>query len=121
MWEDARRRVNELFFRDEIELYRNDISIDSIGEEHEEEILVGTYACNIQNDAASITSNVSGKSISQTLRISLVKGVMLEDTYTYKIRITRARLQFNDKFLKVVGFQEGQISTVLTVAREVLV
>lgn len=121
MWSTARKIVADTFFKDEIELYRNDIQVDSIGEEHEVEVLVGTYKCNLQYDPTSVTSNVSGKDISQTMRISLAKGLPLDNSFTYKVKIKQARLRFDDKFWKVQSWQESQISTVLYVSREVLV
>ena len=121
MWDQARKIVDDTFFRDEIELYRNDIREDSIGEEHEVEVLVGTYKCNLQYAPTLVTSNVSGKDISQTMRISLAKDFPLDHSYTYKVKIKQARIRFDDKFWKVESWQESQISTVLNVSREVLV
>jgi len=121
MWSTARKIVADTFFKDEIELYRNDIQVDSIGEEHEVEVLVGTYKCNLQYDPSLVTSDVSGKDISQTMRISLAKGLPLDSSFTYKVKIKRARIRFDDKFWKVQSWQESQISTVLYVSREVLV
>lgn len=121
MWDEARKIVADTFFKDEIELYRNDIQEDSIGEEHEVEVLVGTYKCNLQYDPASVTLGVSGKDISQTMRISLAKDFPLDSSYTYKVKIKKARIRFDDKFWKVQSWQESQISTVLNVVREVLV
>lgn len=121
MWDEARKIVADTFFKDEIELYRNDIQEDSIGEEHEVEVLVGTYKCNLQYAPTSVTSSVSGKDISQTMRISLAKDFPLDNAYTYKVKIKKARIQFDDKFWKVQSWQESQISTILNVVREVLV
>lgn len=121
MWDEARKIVADTFFKDEIELYRNEIQEDSIGEEHEVEVLVGVYRCNLQYELASVTSSVSGKDISQIMRISLAKDLPLDNSYTYKVKIKRARIQFDDKFWKVQSWQESQISTVLYVVREVLV
>lgn len=121
MWDEARKIVAYTFFKDEIELYRNEIQEDSIGEEHEVEVLVGTFKCNLQYAPASVTSNVSGKDISQTMRISLAKDLPLDYSSTYKVKIKKARIQFDDKFWKVESWQESQISTVLYVTREVLV
>ena len=121
MWDEARKIVDDTFFKDEIELYRNDIQEDNIGEEHEVEVLVGTYKCNLQYAPTEVTSNVSGKDISQTMRISLAKDFPLDHSYTYKVKIKQARIRFEDKFWKVESWQESQISTVLNVSREVLV
>ena len=119
--DEARKIVADTFFQDEIELYRNEIQVDSIGEEHEVEVLVGTFKCNLQYAPASVTTNVSGKDISQTMRISLAKDFSLDNSFTYKVRIKKARIQFDDRFWKVQSWQESQISTVLYVTREVLV
>lgn len=121
MWDEARKIVADTFFKDEIELYRNEIQEDSIGEEYEVEVLLGTFKCNLQYEPASVTSNVSGKDISQTMRISLAKDFPLDTSYTYKVKIKQARIQFDDKFWRVQSWQESQISTVLYVVREVLV
>lgn len=121
MWGEARKIVDDTFFKDEIELYRNDIQEDSIGEEYEVEVLVGTYKCNLQYAPTMVTSDVSGKDISQTMRISLAKDFPLDYSYTYKVKVKQARIRFDDKFWKVQSWQESQISTVLNVSREVLV
>ena len=121
MWENAKKIIDETFFHDEIELYRNSIETDSIGEEHEVEVLVGTYKCNLQYDPTSVQFDVSGKAVAQTMRISLAKGVDLTYLHTYKVKIKLARLEFDNTFWKVVSWTESQISTVLNVSREVKV
>ena len=121
MWDEARKIVDDTFFKDEIELYRNDIQEDSIGEEHEVEVLVGNYKCNLQYAPSVIKFDVSGKDISQTLRISLAKDFPLDNSYTYKVKIKHARIRFDEALWKVDSWQESQISTVLNVSREVLV
>jgi len=121
MWDEARKIVDDTFFKDEIELYRNDIQEDSIGEEYEVEVLVGTYKCNLQYAPTEVTSDVSGKDIRQTMRISLAKDFPLDNSYTYKVKVKQARIRFDNKFWKVQSWRESQISTVLNVSREVLV
>ncbi len=121
MWEKARDTVKETFFHDEIELYKNEINVNSIGEETETEQLVGTYKCNLQYAPTDITSAEGGKSIGQTLRISLAKDFPIDYDHTYKVKIKTARIQFDDQFWKVDNWQESQISTVINAVREVAV
>lgn len=119
MWEQARRAVAETFFKDSVELYEDRLSLNEIGEEIAEPVLVGTHSCNIENSASSNKEGESGVSTPQTLRISLSKTVPLDYDKTYRIKIKTARIKFKDEWWKVLGWVEGQISTVISASREV--
>lgn len=121
MWEEARQLVRDTFFKDEIEVYRNEIVTDYIGEELEQEVLIGTFKCNLQYDPTQPKYDVSGRDISHTMRISVDKSVPVDSKYTYKIKITVARLKFDTSYWRVNSWQEGQISTILLVTKEVRV
>jgi hypothetical protein len=120
-WGDARKIVAETFFMDEIELFRNEITLDDLGEEHENAVLVGTYSCNLQYEPTAVRDDVSGKDIAQLLRISLPKDVPHDYSYTYRAKIKKARMQFDDRYWSVLSWKESQISSVLIASREVKV
>lgn len=119
MWEDARKIVADTFFMDEVELYQNEITADSLGEEHLTETLVGTYACNLQYEPTDVRSEVSGKDIAQVLRISVSKNISLDYSSTYKVKIKKARITFDERYWYVKSWKESQISTVINATREV--
>ena len=120
MWKAPRATVEKMFFQDEIELYRNVQWTDEIGEDHDEQILVDTYKCNIQNGQSSVKSSESGKSIPHSLRISLDKDAKLFYSYTYKVKVKKARLWLDySELWEVTGWTQGQLSTVMNVQREV--
>ena len=122
MWEDARRVVAATFFKDEIELYKNTPREDDLGEQLDDLSLVGTYACNIENGQSGTSTQVSGTSIPQTIRISLQKAIPSSYGYTYKVRIKSARIVYDStEYWNVVGWTEGQISTVISASRNVAV
>lgn len=121
MWEDAKKIVEDEFFKDEIYLYRNDIETDSIGEEHYKEVLVGAFKCNLQYDPTSVRTDINGKAIAQTMRISIQKDVPVDYANTYKIKIKTARIMFDDTYWKVESWRESLMSTVMIVLREVKV
>lgn len=119
-WSQGRKQVAELFFQDEVELYVNAITQNSLGEELESPVLVGTYKCNIENQQSTVKYTEVGASAPQALRISLTKDALLEYEHTYKIKIKKARLTYNSReWWKVDGWVEGQLSTVITASREV--
>jgi len=119
-WSQGRKQVAEIFFQDEIELYKNTIEENQLGEEYEVPELVGTYSCNIENQQSTVKYTEVGASAPQTLRISLSKDALLRYDYTYKIVIKKARLTYDSsEWWNVDGWVEGQLSTVLTVSREV--
>lgn len=120
-WGDARKILAETFFMDEVELFRNEITLDDLGEEHENAVLVGTYSCNLQYEPTAVRDDVSGKDIAQLLRISLSKDVPHDYSYTYRVKIKKARMQFDDRYWLVSSWQESQISSVLIASREVKV
>lgn len=119
MWDEARKAVADLFFKDKIEIYENTIVENGIGEELEKEVLVGTFNCNIENAPSGNKNEVSGVSTMQSLRISLAKTVPLDYDKTYKCKIKLARINFKDEWWRVNGWTEGQISTVISASREV--
>nr|DAH56655.1 MAG TPA: hypothetical protein [Caudoviricetes sp.] len=119
MWEYARKQVADVFFKDEIELYENNWVENEIGEEFDEPVLVGTFKCNIENGTSNNKDSESGVSTMQSLRISLAKTVPLDYNKTYKIKIKTARIRFSSEWWKVLGWVEGQISTVVNASKEV--
>ena len=121
MWEQAREIVQSLFFKDTIELYALEYSSTIIGEDIETPVLVGEYPCNIESNGTSLNSTEVGQSLPHSLRISTLKSIPLDKSKTYKVKITQARLNFDSELLKVDSWIEAQISTVLTVSREVAV
>ena len=119
-WSQGRKQVADLFFEDEIELYVNAITQNSLGEEIERPVLVGAYKCNVENQQSTVKYTEVGASAPQALRISLTKDALLEYENTYKIKIKKARLTYNSKeWWKVDGWVEGQLSTVIAASREV--
>lgn len=121
MWQQAGKDVAEVFFKDTIALYLNDFIENDIGETIEQPVLLGEYICNIENGASTTQSTVSGQSTPQALRISTLKGIGLDYTRTYKVKIIQARIVNSDEYWKVDGWIEGQISTVINASREVSV
>ena len=122
MWGEARELVKEVFFEDEIELYVNSYLENDIGESIEEPTLVGTFSCNIQNGASSVQSSVGGQSVPQGIRISTLKELPIDYEHTYQVKIVKARIKFNpDEYWKVANILEGQLSTVLSAERKILV
>ena len=121
MWNTARKIITETFFKDEIEIYRNEVQQDSIGEEFETPVLVGTYGCNLQYEPSMVNNVVSGKDIAQQLRISASPDLSLEYTYTYRIKIKTAQPEFDTGYWRVISWKRTQLGTILTVSREVLV
>lgn len=121
MWSAARDIVKNVFFKDKVELYKSVYTESDIGEDIEELVLVGVYYCNIEENATELLSKESGQVLPRTLRISMPKDVMLSDGETYSVKILEARIVYNSEVMLVSGWVEGQISTVLTVKREVAV
>lgn len=121
MWKAARDIVSSIFFEDEIELYREDLVENAIGEELPTLVLVGKYPCNIQNNATTKRESVSGGSMPQTIRVSLPKETPLDKAKTYVLVITKARLTSTQEQWKVTSWTEAQISTVITAEREVAI
>lgn len=119
MWEDAREQVAAVFFKDLVEIYENELDENEIGEEITRPVLIGTFPCNIENASSMKKEEVSGVSTPQSLRISLAKTVPLDYDKTYRLKIKQARISFKDEWLKVDGWTEGQISTVIAASREV--
>lgn len=119
-WENASRVIEEVFFKDRIELYENAIVTNSLGEDIEEPTLVGEFKCNIENSENSIKAGEGGLSSPQGLRVSTIKNIALDYVHTYKIKIKSARVDYDsDEFWIVAGWVQSQISTVLTATREV--
>lgn len=122
MWQEAREKVAEIFFKDTVQVYENTPTQDEIGEEIDNLTLLGEYACNIENGQSAVSRDISGTTTPQALRISLTKAIPLSYGHTYKLKIKSARIT-NDaaEYWKVDGWTEGQISTVISASREVAV
>lgn len=122
MWQEAREKVAEIFFKDTVQVYKNTPAADAIGEELDNLTLLGEYACNIENGQSGVSRDVSGTTTPQTLRISLTKAIPLSYGHTYKLKIKDARIAYDaTEYWKVDGWTEGQISTVISASREVAV
>lgn len=119
MWEEARKAVADLFFKDEIEIYENALEENDIGEQLDSPVLLGSYSCNIENGSSGNKNEVSGVSTMQSLRISLAKTVPLDYDKTYRLKIKHARIRYSDEWWIINGWTEGQISTVIVASREV--
>lgn len=121
MWEQAAQTVSSIFFHDKIEIFEDELTSNEIGEELTTPRSIGTFLCNIENNSSSTRQSQSGVSTPQTLRISLAKDVPISYNKTYTLKILKARISFSNEVWKVDGWVEGQISTVITVSREVAV
>lgn len=122
MWEEASKTIKSVFYKDEITLYELEFSENEIGEDIEQLKLIGSYQCNIENGQSENSQKESGETSPQILRISTEKNIPLNYEKTYKIKISKARINFdsNEEF-KVNGWTEALISTVISVSREVAI
>lgn len=121
MWENAKKIVENVFYKDKIELYQNKVVVDYIGEEHYQEVLVGEFVCNVQYMPAEIKQAPTGVDIGQTLRVSIDATIPLDYANTYKLKIKEARVDFDDRFWEIRSWTQSLISTVLIASREVYV
>ena len=121
MWNEARQVVESLLFKDKIELFVEDFSTNSIGEEISQLRSLGEFDCNIQYETGSKEENVSGGSISQNIRISISKEAPIEPEKAYKIKILQARITFNQDTWKLISSRQAQLSTVIVARREVAI
>lgn len=121
-WTEGRKKVEEVFFKDSIELYAIAVVENELNEELESEVLVGEYRCNIENGNSAVSRNETGSGSPQTLRISLPKDTPLDHRQTYKFKIKNARVLFDsEEWWRVDGWTEAQLSTVVSASRGVSV
>lgn len=121
MWEQGKKIIEKEFFKDKIELYKNNTIENDIGEVFDSPELVGEFPCNIQNSQSLVQSGISGQSIPQQIRVSTIKELPFDYSSTYAIKIISARIKFTNELWKVEGFTEAQFSTVLTATRRIVV
>ena len=122
MWDTARKQIESTFFKDTVAIYELTFVQNEIGEGIKQRTLIGTFPSNVENGQSSVNSTVSGESAPQSLRISTLKSVPLDYDKTYELNIIQARISFDpNRVYKVDGWTEAQLSTVITVSREVAV
>lgn len=122
MWDTARKQIESTFFKDTVAIYELTFVQNEIGEDIKQRTLIDTFPSNVQNGQSSVNSTVSGESAPQSLRISTLKSVPLDYDKTYELNIIQARISFDpSQVYKVDGWTEAQLSTVITVSREVAV
>lgn len=122
MWDTARKQIESTFFKDTVAIYELTFIQNEIGEDIKQRTLIGTFPSNVENGQSSVNSTVSGESAPQSLRISTLKSVPLDYDKTYELNIIQARISFDpNQVYKVDGWTEAQLSTVITVSREVAV
>lgn len=122
MWDTARKQIESTFFKDTVAIYELTFVQNEIGEDIKQRTLIGTFPSNVENGQSSLNSTVSGESAPQSLRISTLKSVPLDYDKTYELNIIQARISFDpNQVYKVDGWTEAQLSTVITVSREVAV
>lgn len=122
MWDTARKQIESTFFKDTVAIYELTFVQNEIGEDIKQRTLIGTFPSNVENGQSSVNSTVSGESAPQSLRISTLKSVPLDYDKTYELNIIQARISFDpNQVYKVDGWTEAQLSTVITVSREVAV
>lgn len=120
MWSEARKIVEGTFFHDTVEIFRNNVEVNDLGEETRVPVSLGEFPCNIENNASTVKQSESGVAVPQTLRISTQKTVPLDYSSTYMLVIKSARIVFdNTEKWDVDGWVEGQLSTVITASRRV--
>lgn len=121
-WSSGRKVVQDVFFKDTIALYRVDFSENDIGEEIEEETLVGNVSCNVEIVANPLSTAEAGSSYPSSLRVSMPKSTVLSTANVYKFKIVQARLALDtDQWWRVTGWTEAQLSTVCQASRGVTV
>ena len=114
MWEAGKAAVENILFKDTVELLEVQYTTNEIGETIPQQVTLGQYPCNIQNAESQLESAVSGQSNPQTIRVSVPKEIPLDYDKVYSLRIISARIKHTDELWQVSGWTEALLSTVIT-------
>jgi hypothetical protein len=117
MWEAGKAAVENILFKDTVELLEVQYTTNEIGETIPQQVTLGQYPCNIQNAESQLESAVSGQSNPQTIRVSVPKEIPLDYDKVYSLRIISARIKHTDELWQVSGWTEALLSTVITARR----